>query len=215
MRRYLLAIGLLVVGPTFALGGANGVFFVAKPSLNDGQFGRNGLLIRLPSASPAIGPVGVIITKPTEGSLALVFPQHPRIAALFIRFHARGPVARQSLVFLVRTCKAPQRAIRVLDDVFLKGDANWVESALGKAPIEARVYGGYSGCATGQLQREWDREGSYMLPASADAIFCDGGPQLWQDLVKRALLGSTTLAGNPPGETNVTGAGLAVLMGTR
>jgi putative transcriptional regulator len=196
---------------------ARGVFFVAQPSLNDGLFCRSVVLITQRSASPAIGPAGVIINKPTAMSLACVLPQHPRIAALSIPIHAAGPVARQSLVFLLRTIEASPRDIRVLDDVFITADADWVESALDeeKGPIEVRVYGGYSGWAPGQLQRALDREDWYLLPASADAIFGDGGPQRWQDLVKRALLRSTTLGGNPTGETNVTGAGLAVLMGTR
>ena len=135
---------------------ANGVFLVAQPSLTEPTFRRTVILLTQP---PGSGPMGIIINRPTDQTLAGVLPQHPALAAQTQPLYFGGPVARQGLVFLVRSQVAPPRSLRVLDDVYLMGDANWIEQTLaaGLPKIEVRVYAGYSGWAPGQLQNELKR----------------------------------------------------------
>ena len=93
-------------------------------------------------------------------------------------------------MFLVRSQVAPPRSLRVLDDVYLMGDADWIEQTLaaGLPKIEVRVYAGYSGWAPGQLQNELKRDGWYIVPAGSAAIFEGDLNKLWAELVRRAVL---------------------------
>ena len=158
---------------------ANGVFLVARPTLNDPTFRRTVILITQPLQS---GPVGVIINR--------------RISAQTQKLHFGGPVQRRSLVFLVRTENPPPRAVAVLRDVYMTTDADWVEAALSESdtPLAAdavRVYAGYSGWAKGQLDNELEREGWYLVPADSDFIFDKAPSEIWGELLKRAMLRTT------------------------
>ena len=157
---------------------ANGVFLVAQPSLTEPTFRRTVILLTQP---PGSGPMGIIINRPTDQTLADVLPKHPALAAQTQPLYFGGPVARQGLVFLVRTQVAPPRSLRVLDDVYLMGDADWIEQTLaaGLPKIEVRVYAGYSGWAPGQLQNELKRDGWYIVPAGSAAIFEGDLNKLW------------------------------------
>ena len=106
--------------------------------------------------------------------------------------HFGGPVQRQNLVLLVRADNVPPGALAVLRDVYLTGDADAVDAALGgAAPNSVRVYAGYSGWVRGQLQSELEREGWYILPAESETIFDKPAGEIWGELLKRALLRNT------------------------
>jgi putative transcriptional regulator len=171
---------------------ANGVFLVAQPSLTDPNFNRTVVLITQP---PLVGPIGVIINRPTAVPLREVFPQFENIAALPHTLHVGGPVGQQGLLFLVRAESPPPRSIPVLRDVYLLGDAAWVENALqaGNALSAVRVFAGHSGWAPGQLQNELKREGWYVLPADSATLFDMEPAAIWPELVKRAVLRPTTV----------------------
>lgn len=170
---------------------ANGVFLVAQPSLTDPTFRRTVILI---TQLPQLGPIGVIINRPAGVPLREALPKHENIAALPQPLYFGGPVAQQSLMFLVRTETPPPRAIPVLRDVYLMGDADWVEGALAKAQADGsvlpavRVFAGHSGWAPGQLQNELKREGWYVLPADSATLFEQETASIWPELVKRAVL---------------------------
>lgn len=166
---------------------ANGVFLVAQTSLTEPTFRRTVILLTQP---PNSGPMGIVINRPTGQAVSSVFPRHPQLAAQTQPLFFGGPVARQGLVFLVRSNVAPPSSLRVLDDVYLMGDADWIEQALaaGLPAMEVRVYAGYSAWAPGQLQSELKRDGWYILPASSKAIFEGDVSKLWAELVRGAVL---------------------------
>jgi len=188
VRRLLLTAVLLCTAPAvLAQDIANGVFLVAQPSLNDPTFRRTVILI---TQLPGTGPIGVIINRPTTVSLSEALPRHENIAALPQPLHFGGPVARQELMFLVRTDAPPPRSIAILQDVYLLGDADWVNGALkdGTALSAVRVLAGHAGWAPGQLQNELQRKGWYLLPADSETIFNEDAAAVWPMLVKRAVL---------------------------
>lgn len=171
---------------------ANGVFLVAQPSLTDPTFSRTVVLITQP---PQSGPLGVIINRPTEVPLRDALPAHKNIAAQKHPLHFGGPVARDRLMFLVRTALPPPGSIAVLRDVYLVGDADWVNDALSRAgaPPAVRVFAGHASWVPGQLQNELQREGWYLLPADSETLFDKDAALIWPELVKRAVLRPTAL----------------------
>ena len=176
----------------FAQDLANGVFLVAQPALTDPTFSRTVVLITQP---PLVGPIGVIINRPTAVPLRDVLPKHENIAALPHTLHIGGPVLQQGLLFLVRAESPPPGSIPVLRDVYLMGDADWVDNALqaGNALSAVRVFAGHAGWAPGQLQNELKREGWYVLPADSETVFEKEAAAIWPELVRRAVLRPTAI----------------------
>jgi putative transcriptional regulator len=194
VQRFLIIatalVAFVVLRAAHAQDSANGIFLVAQPSLTEPTFHRTVILI---THLPRMGPIGVIINRPTEIALSEAFPKHENIAALSHSLYFGGPVAPQNVMFLVRADSSPPRSIAVLQDVYLTADADWVNAALGESKLPAvRVLAGYSGWAPGQLQNELKREGWYMLPADAETIFDKDLSTVWAELVKRAVLRPTS-----------------------
>lgn len=188
-----LAIAALVFGwvspAIWAQPAANGVFLVAQPTLNEATFRRTVILI---TQLPAAGPMGVIINRPLKVSLREALPKHDSIAALPQPLFFGGPVAQRNLMFLVRTDAPPPHAIAILNDVYLLGDADWVDGALRDGRLsDVRVYAGHSGWAPGQLQAELQRQGWYVLPADSSIVFDADSKTVWPELIKRAVLRPT------------------------
>ena len=186
-RLLLLVVWLIAPVCAWAQDLANGVFLVAQPALTEATFRRTVILITQP---PQAGTIGVIINRSTEIPLREVLPDHEHLAQQPHNLHFGGPVERQGLMFLVRADTPPPRSIPVLRDVYLTGDADWVNNALATATTlsAVRVYAGYSGWAPGQLRSEIEREGWYILPADSETIFDKNPAGVWLELVKRALL---------------------------
>ena len=192
MKHFLFAGALLFAAPFAAQAQeqdviANGVFLVAQPSLTEPTFHRTVILI---TQLAGTGPLGVIINRRTETPLSDIFPKHQHLAAQQQPLHFGGPVQQQGVLFLVRTETPPPRALRVLQDVYLMSDADWVNGALddAKALSAVRAYAGYSGWAPGQLRNELARQGWYILPADSATIFDKNPDKIWEALLKRAVL---------------------------
>ena len=165
---------------------ANAVFLVAKRHMRDPRFRETVLLVTQPRQG---GPFGVIVNRPLRHRLAEVFPSHARLRAAQGVLYLGGPVARDGILFLVRTASPPARAVHVLHNVYLTADVKWVEARLERGgPVQGlRVFAGYAGWAPGQLQSELARGDWYVLPADAATIFEKDPSRIWPDLVERAL----------------------------
>jgi putative transcriptional regulator len=198
VRRRLLAAALIAigVGAAEAASGqetelANGVFLVAKPELLDPNFRETVLLITQPQVGG--GPLGVIVNRPLTSRLSKVLPGVGAVPEQFDQVYRGGPVARNQLLFLVRTSRRPERSLQVLADVFLSSDARLLNQIVrGEMTVTAfRAYAGFSGWAPGQLQAEILRGGWHVIQADADAIFATDPSTLWEILIKRINTRST------------------------
>ena len=164
---------------------ANGVFLVAKADLLDPNFRETVVLITEPLVGG--GPIGVIVNRPIAARLSEIMPGTGKVPERFDQIYGGGPVARNQLLFLVRTQMRPERSLQVLVNVYLSGDRELLEQILrGDVKVEAfRAYAGYSGWAPGQLQNELLRGGWHVIPADADTIFAANSATVWPELTKR------------------------------
>jgi putative transcriptional regulator len=166
---------------------ANAIFLVAKRSLADPNFAQSVVLVTQPERGK---PFGVIINRPLAQPLGDVFPDHAALKTLKDKLYFGGPVARNALVFLVRSPQPPPRSTPVLRGVYFTGDGDWVDERLKQPdPMKGfRVFAGYAGWAPGQLQEEIERGDWYVLPADAATVFEKDAATIWSELVQRALL---------------------------
>lgn len=201
-RRYLIAalIAVLLAGAHLAVGQetplANGVFLVAKPDLLDSNFRETVVLITEPGVGG--GPLGVIVNRPLGARLSEVLPGARKMPEKFDPIYGGGPVARNRLLFLVRTQQPPERSLRVLVDVYLSDDSALLERVERGEMTAFRAYAGYSAWAPGQLQGEILSGGWYAIQADAEMIFAAEPSTIWADLIRRITTKQAAL-----GETHV------------
>jgi putative transcriptional regulator len=186
----LIALPVVV---SAAEGAANGIFLIATNALRDPNFRETVVLVTQPQNG---GPFGVIINRPLDHRLADALPEYEALKGRQDVIHYGGPVARDGLVFLVRSEGSPPRAIRVLKDVYITADREAIESVLSKpnSGSTLRAYAGHSGWAPGQLQNEISRGSWYVLPADAGTVFEKDIASIWPELSKRAALRPTGIA---------------------
>jgi putative transcriptional regulator len=186
MRIALLALALAMpAAATAAEDAANAVFLVAARDLNDPNFRQTVVLVTHPQQG---GPWGVIINRPLRQRLSEVFTDHETLKGRKDVLFFGGPVARDGLVFLVRSASPPPRSVALLHDVYFTGDADWIDERL-KRPEPTRglrVYAGYSGWGPDQLQREIARGGWHVHPADAETVFDKAPSRIWPELIERA-----------------------------
>ena len=177
---------------------ANGVLLVAKPELADPNFRETVVLITQPI--PGGGPLGVILNRPTGVRLSEAWPDAGAVPEQFDQLYGGGPVARNQVIFLVRSNERVENGLRVLDDVYLSGDPGLLKNIVA-AEVKVRslrAYAGYAGWAPRQLQAEIAQGGWYMIPADADTIFTADVAMMWPTLIRKITLRSTRYA--PPGD---------------
>lgn len=173
---------------------ASGIFLVATDEIRDPNFRETVVLVTQPQRG---GPFGIIINRPLNHRLSELFPDSEALKNRKDRVYFGGPVARQGLVFLVRSAEPPERAIRVLKDVYIVADPEAIEGLLKRPGLTRglRVYAGHSGWAPGQLQNEITRGSWYIVPADAETVFEKDAASIWPELSRRAALRKTRAFG--------------------
>ena len=196
-RRRLLAaaLGLPLAGVPYARAAdadiANGIFLIASPELQDPNFRETVVLITQPEAGG--GHLGVIVNRPLAARLSDALPDLHTIPDAAQQMYAGGPVAQNRILFLVRARTAPANSLRVLDEVYLTGDAQLpLRVARGDLKVESfRAYVGYAGWGQRQLRAEIAAGGWYMAPADAEIIFTAEAFKVWPEMIKRATQRAT------------------------
>src|SRR5262245_38639908 len=192
--RALISVTLLLVCGSVACAAevANGIFLIAKREMTDPRFQESVVLVTQP---PQGGPFGVIINRPLDLPLSEVFPDQATMKGKKDVLYFGGPVARDGLMFLVRTSQPPARSVHVLKDVYFTGNVKWIEAFIQRpnSTQGLRVFSGYSGWAPGQLQNEMQRGDWHVLPADADIICHKDHTRVWPELIERASSRPTSL----------------------
>lgn len=174
MRRLVFVVLMVFCGHGLAQGNANAILLVAKPDLLDPNFRETVVLV---TQTEDASTVGVILNRPTAR-------RHEQSGETL---YFGGPVMREVMVVLFRDERAPKNAaFHVLRDVYLTMHPDNIEPLLARRAENYRLFMGFSGWAPGQLQSEMDRDGWYVLPATAEIAFRSNTAGLWEELVRKA-----------------------------
>jgi putative transcriptional regulator len=188
MRRLaaLLALGLGFAPCAHSQEGdpAGAVILVAAPRLIDPDY-RATVLLAVPIENNR--HVGVIINRPTDRSLASLFPQHEPSKLVHDPVYFGGPMLRQAVFAVVRTDHTPGTgSIQMMHELFLATRGTVVDHIIEETPNDARYYVGYVAWRPGELRQEVDRGLWYVLDANPDLVFSKAPGTLWEDLLRRA-----------------------------
>ena len=172
-----ISLALLGAAPTAPDGErpATGRFLVATEQVRGSFFAQTVVFLVSYSESATLG---LIVNRPTSVALHdIVRGAADDSGSLYLG----GPVAPTSVMVLVRSGSAPERAVRVIGDLFMTVDPAILSDGA-RADGGVRAYAGYAGWGPGQLEAEIARGDWIVASEAVDAIF-DGAPAtLWQKL---------------------------------
>jgi putative transcriptional regulator len=172
--RWLLLLWLLSAPVLAQVEAPNAVLLIAKPDLLDPNFRETVVLV---TQTAEASTVGVILNRPTTRN-------HEQTGETL---YAGGPVMREVLVALFRAEGAPQAAaFHVMKGVYLTMHPANIAPLLETRAGNYRLYAGFAGWAPGQLENEMQRDGWYVLPASAELAFRKDTAGLWEEMVRKA-----------------------------
>jgi putative transcriptional regulator len=183
-----------------------GHLLVASPRLADPNFTRRVILV-LDHGDH--GALGVVIDRPGGVAVGELLPQWHSLATAPAELFTGGPVARNALIGLVRLTSRPEAseerrleqsgwrmlvdADRPVGTVDLSSDP----ALIGDSIVGARLFSGYAGWDSDQLEEEIEEGSWYVVPAEArDPISAD--PEgLWRRVLRRQGGALTVVAGFP------------------
>jgi len=183
-----------------------GHLLVASPRLADPNFTRRVILILDHGAH---GALGVVIDRPGGVAVGELLPQWHPLATAPAELFTGGPVARNALIGLVRLTSRPDPsdegflersgwrllvdAERPVGTVDLSSDPELIAESI----VGARLFSGYAGWDSDQLEEEIEEGSWYVVPAEArDPISAD--PEgLWRRVLRRQGGALTVVAGFP------------------
>jgi putative transcriptional regulator len=184
-----------------------GHLLVATPAIEDANFARRVILLLDHGVH---GALGVVIDRPGGVSVDQLLPRWHDLATAPAELFTGGPVARNSLIGLVRLgsredgtegasgCPAGWRLL--IDDDRPVGtiDLNVDPAPYAGSIVGARLFSGYAGWETGQLEEEIAEGSWYVVRAEArDPISAD--PEgLWRRVLKRQGGALALVSGYPP-----------------
>ena len=180
MRVAAALLLLALVSTASAQGQSNGVLLIAKPGLVDPNFRETVVLV---TQTPDASTVGVILNRPTPAR------DEKRGETLYLG----GPVMPQVSVALFASARTPAApAFHVIRGVYLSMHADNLDSL--KPGQRYRIFQGFSGWAPGQLERELELDGWYVMPASAEIVFRADTRGMWRELLEKVRGGRADAA---------------------
>jgi putative transcriptional regulator len=160
------------------------ILLVASPGLTDPDY-RHTVLIAVPVEGSR--HVGMIINRPTQRSLASLFPEHEPSKQVHDPVFLGGPMLRRAIFAMVRTDHSPGGgSIQMMKHLYLATQGTVVDDIIEKTPNEARYFVGYVAWRPGELRQEIDRGLWHVLDADEDTVFRKDTDSLWEELLRRA-----------------------------
>jgi len=161
-----------------------GKLLVATKDLGDPNFAESVILIVKHDSED--GTLGLIINRRTTVPLARVFEEIK--GAKSDPIYVGGPVETTGAQALLRSARKPEKAEHVFGDIYATGDKDLIEKCIGDGtePTRFRVYIGYGGWASGQLEHEMELGSWSVIRATVDFVFDADPDSLWTRLRQKA-----------------------------
>ena len=153
---------------------------ISSAGLHDPNFRHTVVLI---AAHDDEGAVGVVLNRATEFLVADAVPPLAEVTGEQALLFEGGPVQPMQPVLLAELGAGTRADLPVLGNIgFITGD---VDDSVRPSILRARVYAGYSGWGSGQLEEELE-DGAWIIePALPEDVFTDEPRSLWKKVLER------------------------------
>lgn len=177
-----------------------GQLLVATPLIDSGPFFRSVVLMLDHDED---GALGVIINRPLDAALAEVFPDLTDLAAVPDCLFHGGPVAADSaLALAVLAGDSEPVGWRTMTGKVGLIDLDVPAEMIAHAIRGLRVFAGYAGWSSGQLEDELDKGTWLVVPSRPDDLMSDHPDRLWHEVLARQP-GDERLMANFPENPNL------------
>ena len=177
----LLALG--VSSAARAADTSEPLLLVAKPEL--GEFYRGTVLFAIPARNGQ--HIGFIINRPTQVTLAKLFPDHGPSKAVTDPVFLGGPDHVNSIFAVVNRAGSPGgHSIPLMDDLFLAVDVDVVDQIIENEADHARFFAGVVTWQPGELDSELKRGFWFVQDPNVDLVLRKSTNGLWEELVRRS-----------------------------
>ena len=158
-----------------------GQLLIASPVIDDPNFRRTVVLI---AEHGDEGAMGVVLNRPSETLVQDAASPLEVLVEPGSLIFTGGPVEPAAVVVLAEFDDPDEAATVVVDDVgFMRSDADPIDA--GDRMRRARVFAGYAGWGTGQLEGEIEEEAWFIEPALPDDVFSEEPERLWSTVLER------------------------------
>jgi putative transcriptional regulator len=178
--------------------GLRGRLLVATPPLADPNFDRTVVLLLEHGDG---GALGLVLNRPSPAALEDVLPEWRPVASPPAVVFVGGPVSPDAVIALARGTGAETAGwVEVLDGLGTV-DVGRDPDDIGVRIEAVRVFAGYAGWAPGQLEREIEQAGWFVVDACVDDVFSRHPHELWRHVLRRQRGRLAMFATCPPDPT--------------
>ena len=175
-----------------------GRLLVASPALVDPNFRRSVVLVAEHSEDG--GAMGVVLSRPSETSVAEAAPVLEQLVEPGAVVHVGGPVEPGAVLVMAEFEDPGDAAVMVFDGVgFMSGESEPGDVAA--ATRRARIFVGYAGWAPGQLEAELEEESWLVIDPEPADVFSAESEDLWSVVLARQGGPLALLSRMPPDPT--------------
>jgi putative transcriptional regulator len=158
-----------------------GQLLLASPSLQDPNFARTVVLVGVHSEE---GAMGIVLNRPSALTVGEAVPQLDESVGALEPVYVGGPVQRTSIVFLAEFDDPDPAALLVVGRIGFPSSEVAVEE-LATVTRRARVFAGYAGWGSGQLDAEMSDGDWIAQTALPEDVFTDAPEGLWGHVLER------------------------------
>jgi len=170
-----------------------GNLLISEPFINDPAFGRSVILL---VEKNELGTVGFVLNYKLQMKVSDVLESISLSSSLY----QGGPVAHDSLHFILRTNQPLKGSINVMPGLYWGGDFKELIEKVNTHEIledNLRFFIGYSGWEPGQLELELDEKTWIVAMADIKTVFELSADNLWR-LSMKSLGGEYAMMANSP-----------------
>ncbi len=164
---------------------SKGKFLVASRSMGDSRFQETVVLL---VEYDSYGAMGLIINRPSEIKLSRLFTDIEGLNQRADTVYVGGPVAMNQINILIQSGRQSEETRHVFADTYVSSSRVVFEQMIKETYTgeRFRVYAGYAGWASGQLEREVLNGGWHVMEASTEAVFDKKSSEIWPELIRQS-----------------------------
>jgi putative transcriptional regulator len=157
-----------------------GQLLIASPGLLDPNFRRTVVLV---VAHDDDGAVGIVLNRPSETEVVDAVPELADVTGPGGLVSVGGPVQGEAVLVLAEWDDEEEAGSIVFGDIGLMGAEAELER-VAAATRRVRIFAGYAGWSSGQLEAEVAEPSWILEEADAEDVFGDE-PDLWGNVLRR------------------------------
>jgi putative transcriptional regulator len=160
-----------------------GKLLVATPALGDGIFDRSVVLVI--EHDDTEGAFGVVLNRPSTTDVDGALPEWGRLAAAPPVVFVGGPVSPEAAICLARMSYRDAEGWVPVVGAIGALDLSQDPDLLAAAVDEVRLFSGYAGWTTGQLEDEIEAGAWFVVDALEQDVLNADPDTLWQSVLRR------------------------------